>query len=215
MNFYTLYSDSNYGVFRSSSPLSSTFQNAGEIDFRKLPDYDDPEVKLLIQKQSVIVDSVMQIRLAEAERNLAESQIRLIEKYKKLSPFIISDITWDTNSAGGIKVSMTITNCSQQTIKYVTFQGYFKNAVGDKCQNEIGGGTIWRARGVGPIGPCPSNIENCRERMYDCKGSYDFDNLTFYSRVADTFILSSVSIQYMNGKTITLSGTNLDKHVLY
>lgn len=215
--YYALYSYSSgvVGNFKSTSRVGTIFRNSSEIDFSKMPAYDDPEVKLVIEQQKPIIDSLMQIRLAESRKRLAEAATNLINIYKENQPFIIKDISWSSNSVGGIEVSLSITNCTQQTIKYVTFQGFFKNAVGDKCRNEIGGGSAWKARGIGPIGPCPSTVDNCSERLYDCKGSYTFDNLTFYSRVADTFKLSSVTVQYTNGKTITLSGANLDKHVRY
>ena len=213
--FYALYSEKDAGTFRPSTKVKKTFENEEQIDFNNLPDIDDPDVKLVIQKHSAIVDSINAIRLAESARAFAESTSKLIKVYKENAPFVISDISWESNSAGGIEVSLTITNCTNQTIKYVTFQGYFINPVGDRCQNEIGGGTIWKARGVGPIGPCPTTIDNCGDRMYDCKGSYTFDNLTFYSRIANTFRLSSVIVEYTNGKKITLSGTSLNKHVRY
>lgn len=215
MNYYALYSDYNYGTFKSSRARTSTFKNDSEIDFDRLPAYDDPEVKLVLKQQGVIIDSVMQVRLAESQRRLEEVTANLIQAYKENQPFIIHDIDWDSDSAGGIELSVSITNCTQQTIKYVTFNGYFKNAVGDKCRNEIGGGTVWTAKGIGPIGPCPSSFENSSERINDCEGRYNFDNHRFYSRVAETFKLSSVTVQYMNGKTVTLSGANLDKHVRY
>lgn len=75
-------------------------------------------------------------------------------------------------------------------------------------------GTTWTAKGAGPIGPCPTSLDNKEERMRSCSGEYYFDKPTFYSRIADTFILSSVSIQYMNGKT-TLSGERYHKHISY
>ncbi|MBQ8702467.1 MAG: sel1 repeat family protein [Prevotella sp.] len=213
--FYALYSDKNAGTFRPSTRVKKTFDNEDKINFKNLPDIDDSDVKLVIQKQKAVVDSLNAIRLAESARAMAESAKKLIQAYKDNSPFIISDISWDANSAGGIEVSLSITNCTNQAIKYVTFQGYFINPVGDRCQNEIGGGTTWKARGVGPIGPCPTTVDNCSERMYDCKGSYTFDNLTFYSRIANTFKLSSVTVEYTNGRKITLSGANLSKHVRY
>ena len=95
------------------------------------------------------------------------------------------------------------------------FEGYFINAVGDRCRNEIGGSTTWKARGVGPIGPCPTTADNYYDRVKKCDASYNFDNLTFYTRVAHTFRLSSVTVEYTNGKNITLSGANLNKHVRY
>ena len=215
MNYYAMYSDETVGTFSSSLSRGFTIKNEKEIDFEKLPAYDDQEVKLRLQQQSSIVDSVMTIKIAEAKERLVETQKLLIQTYKDNRPFVITDVSWNSNSVGLINVSINITNCTEQTIKYVTFSGYFKNAVGDKCQNEIGGGSVWKAKGVGPIGPCPTTLDNFEERIQECKGSYIFDNVSFYSRVAQTFLLTSVSIQYTNGKTITLSGANLDKHVRY
>ena len=157
----------------------------------------------------------MNIRLAESRQRLAETQNELIRLYKEYDPVIVKLDSWDSNSAGGIELNLSVTNCSTQTIKYITVQGYFTNSVGDKCRNEIGGGTVWKGRGVGPIGPRPTTLDDFNERIDNCKASYDFDNLTFYSRIAQYFHFSSVTIQYMNGKTITLSGNNLKKHVRY
>lgn len=213
--YYALYCDKYAGTYRPSTKIKKLFVNEDKIDFKNLPDIDDPDVKLVIQRHKVIVDSIQSIRLAESAKAMAESAKQLIKVYKDNAPFVIGDITWDSNSAGGIEVSLSITNCANQTIKYVTFQGYFINAVGDRCKNEIGGGSIWKAKGVGPIGPCPTNIDNCNERMYDCIGSYTFDNLSFYSKIARTFRLSSVTVEYTNGRKLTLSGANLNKHVRY
>lgn len=214
-HYFALYSDKAACIVRSSSNPQFFFSNANSIRFDQLPFHDDPEVKALLSKQQKIIDSVMTIKLAESERILAESQQKLMQLYKENDPVIVHVDSWEANSAGGIEVNLSVTNCATQPIKYITFQGYFTNAVGDKCRNEIGGGTIWKGRGVGPIGPRPTTLENFNERFEDNKGSYNFDSLTFYSRVAAYFQLSSVTIQYMNGKTITLTGANLKKHVRY
>ena len=55
--FYALYSDKNAGTFRPSTNIKKTFENEDQIDFKSLPDIDDPDVKLVIQKQKAIVDS--------------------------------------------------------------------------------------------------------------------------------------------------------------
>lgn len=212
---YALYSDKAACAVKTTTKPQYIFKNASSIQFDLLPFHDDPEVKTLLSKQQKIIDSVMTIKLAESKRVLAESQQKLIQLYKENDPVIVHVDSWEANSAGGIEVNLSVTNCATQPIKYITFQGYFTNAVGDKCQNEIGGGTIWKGRGVGPIGPRPTTLENFNERFDDNKGSYNFDNLSFYSRVAAYFQLSSVTIQYMNGKTITLTGANLKKHVRY
>lgn len=223
---YAMYSDKAAGIFQTGSSGSDIVEYKNGIDFTMFPSCDDPEVKRILEKQSVIVDSIKSIRAikeaeeaaekaAEDRRIMVETLTNRIREYKENNPFIVSDIYWYSNSVGGITVRLSITNCSQNTIKYVTFQGYFLNAVGDRCRNEIGGSTIWKARGVGPIGPCPTTIDNHYERYRRCEASYEFDNLTFYSRVADSFRLSSVTIEYINGRKMTLSGANLNKHVRY
>ena len=213
--YYALYSNKGVGFYNSSSPESSSFSNYNNIDFELLPPYDDPDVKAEIKKQSIIVDSIRKIENEKLLKELIEAKQDLIALYKQNEPVIVKLDSWNSNSVGGIEVSISVTNCSSQTIKYITFQGYFTNAVGDKCHNEIGGGVTWKGRGVGPIGPRPTTLENFDERIENNKGSYTFDNLTFYSRTAQYFHFSSLTIQYMNGKTITISGANLEKHVRY
>lgn len=217
---YAIYSDKVADVFEAGFSGSQIVEYNKDVDFRKFPSCDDPEVKNILKRQSVIVDSIKAINAIKAAKEAAEERVRVeeslkqrIQEYKENSPFIISYISWSSNSVGGITVYIDITNCTQNTIKYVTFQGYFLNAVGDRCRNEIGGGTMWKARGVGPIGPCPSTIANHYERYRSCEASYTFDNLTFYSRIVNKFKLSSVSVEYTNGRKITLSGANLNKHI--
>lgn len=180
-----------------------------------LPPYNDPEVISVIREKFAIVDSINEIKRLESLKGLNDFITGRIDVYKKNNPFVISDISWTANSVGGIEVSLSFTNCTGQAIKYVTFQGYFINAVGDKCRNEIDGSTIWKARGVGPIGSCPTTADNYYERYRNCEASYDFDNLTFYPRVGDSFRLSTVTVEYTNGRKMTLSGANLNKHVRY
>ena len=213
-DYYAVYSDKMAGVFKASVTLDA-YQSNEQLKHNQLPAVDDPEVTKVLTEQITRIDSLQKNILAEQRMKLSKLQQSLIEIYKENDPIMIYDIVWFANSVGGIEVDLKIINCSVQTIKYITFNGYFLNAVGDKCRNEIGGGTTWSAKGIGPIGPRPTSQENCEERMDLCEGSYNFDNLTFYSRVADSFKLSSVTIQYMNGKTITLSGSKLDNHIRY
>ena len=214
-HYFALYSDALVGTFKHSWEQKSTFKNSDEIEFDLLPAYNDPEVVSFIQKKAAIVDYLNEKKRLESLKGLNDFITGRIGTYKKNSPFIISDISWSANSVGGIEVSLSITNCTGQTIKYVTFQGYFINAVGDKCRNDISGSTTWKARGVGPIGPCPTTADNYYDRKNNCGARYSFDDLTFYTRVAHTFRLSSVTVEYTSGRKITLSGANLNKHVRY
>lgn len=55
------------------------------------------------------------------------------------------------NSAGGIEFSFSATNKSGKTIKYVRFNAYLKNAVGDPIQEEITGDYYAGVEIIGPI----------------------------------------------------------------
>lgn len=214
-HYYALCADYLVGTFKDTCEPKYTFKNSADINFNMLPAYDDPEVMSIIQQKSAILDSIQAIKRVQTLKELNEFITDRIEVHKKNKPFVISDIYWSSNSAGGIEVSLSVTNCSGQTIKYVTFQGYFINAVGDKCRNDISGSTIWKARGIGPIGPCPTTPDNYYDRVNNCSARYNFDDLTFYSKVASTFRLSSVIVEYTNGSKVTLTGANLNKHVRY
>ena len=213
--YFALYTDYLVGTFKHSWEPQFTFKNSDDIEFDLLPSYDDPEVVSFIQRKAAIVDSLNEIKRIESLKGLNKYITERIEAHKKNSPFIISDISWSANSVGGIKVNLSITNCTGQTIKYVTFQGYFINAVGDRCRNSINGSTTWKAKGVGPIGPCPTTADNYYDRVKNCGALFNFDDLTFYTRVAHTFRLSSVTVEYTNGRKMTLSGASLNKHVRY
>lgn len=158
------------------------------------------------------------ISLIEREKELADIKKELAKEMaaiRKLGPVLIKVTGWTMDSAGGITVSLEITNCTSQRIKYVTFKGYFLNAVGDKCRNEINGSTEWKGRGIGPIEAYPKTPEELVEGDKEYIANYDFEHASFYARTADTFYLSSVTIEYMNGKKSVLSGTELKKRVIY
>ena len=212
-NYFALYSPNGAGVY--SSAYNDIFKGKDAVKLALLPSAFSDEVSSVIARQKAIADSLNAIKLDSLSKKLNEAREKLITLYKEGSPVLITDISWSSNSVGKITVDLNVKNCSLETIKYISFQGYFTNAVGDKCYNEIGGGSVWKARGIGPIGPMPTTLENYETRHATFEGSYEFDNTAFYSRTADTFYMSSVTIQYMNGKTVTLSGQNLKKHLSY
>ncbi len=162
-----------------------------------------------------VKDSMQRMEDAKRFEELKKDASVLMANYRKMSPALFKVFGWYMDSAGGITVSLIVTNCSSQRIKYVTFRGYFLNAVGDKCYNEIGGGTEWRGKGIGPIDAFPKTPEDFLCGNESHIASYDFDNNAFYCRTADTFHLSSVTIEYMNGKKVVLSGAELKKRVVY
>ena len=214
-DYYAMYSDKGSGIYKTYLSTNNLFSNYQDINTEHLPSIDDSDVKSKLKSQLELVDSIKCKKLRELSAQLNEQKSYLITAYKNREPIIVTFESWTSNSVGKIEVTLSVTNCSSQTIKYITFQGFFLNAVGDKCNNEIGGGSVWKAQGVGPIGPRPTTLENFDERIEGCNAKYVFDNSNFYSRIADRFFFSSITIQYMNGRTITLSGKNLDAHVIY
>ena len=97
-----------------------------------------------------------------------------------------------------------------QKIKYIYFIGYFLNRVGDKCN--LGNGTVWKARGIGPIESRPLNLEELNK---DYTMEFYFDKGSFYSYVADSFVLSSVTIEYFDKTKILLTGEKLKKCIIF
>ena len=205
-----------------------------DIPLSFLPSTDDTQVKSIIEKERSRIVAERQAK-EEKERRLAvekkaqekkeraelkamqdsvqaEIEIEKLENLRRLSPAFINISGWNMDSAGGNEVNISFTNCSSQTVKYVYFRGYFLNAVGDRCRNEVGGSTEWKYRGVGPISPLPKTPD---EDNYNYIEYWRFGNPRFYSTIADKFRLSSVTIEYMNGKKITLSGAELKKRVKY
>ena len=200
-HYYALSSIKECGIFNGSSPIFA-FQNSTKVTTYLLPPVDSPEVSEALEKEKI-----------KQRKKRDKMNLYLIQNYKKESPIIIENITWSSDYVGGLKVNIKLVNCSQQTIKYITFNGFFENAVGDKCRNEIGGGTTWTARGIGPVGPAPLSLDNFNEKLRGCHATFDFDDPTFYSKVAESFVLSSVTIQYMNGASVKISGENLESHI--
>lgn len=132
----------------------------------------------------------------------------------KGSPVAINMVYWDQNSAGGITAKFQVLNLSRKTIKYVAISGYFKNVVGDRVYNQIGTGSTYTVKGIGPIGPAPTSFVDY-ELFADALGSYDFDDCFFYSRTANSIEVSSVKLTYTDGTTQTISGKTLEKQLYW
>lgn len=213
-NYFALASEKGAGIYRTHSSVTSIFRNT--INIALLPSTDSPEVQAAIERHRVIADSLIAEKTRKLQEETIEIKKKILEDIKIYDPVVIRVTNWSTNSVGMVAVDITVTNGSPtETIKYISFQAYFTNPVGDKVRNEISGGSFWKARGVGPIGPRPTTLENFDERWAEFRGSYSFDSSSFYASTAQYIHLSSVTIQYMSGKTITLTGEKLKKRVIY
>ena len=186
-----------------------------------LPSTSDSQVQAAISQENKRVKNQKQAELnAYYEKKRKESEERAalqksleeqeFANLKFMDPAYIEVKKINMDSAGGNEVSIKFTNCSSQKVKYVYFTGYFLNAVGDKCRNEINGSTVWKYTGVGPISRLPNTPDK-----YGPYIKYFHSDPLFYSKNARKLILSSVTIEYMNGKKIVLSGSELDDRVDY
>lgn len=217
--YYSVLTKDEAGLCDNSSMYKFVMNN---IPLPFLPSTDDPQVKAVIAnvKQTIKNRKAAEAKAAQedfqkrieeqaAKRKALEEQE--FEDLKLMDPAYIEVTGWKMNSAGGIKVNIKFTNCSKLRVKYVYFKGYFLNAVGDKCRNDVGGSTIWQNTGVGPISPLPAE----RKQYVKYSTIFRFDDPLFYSKNARKFRLSSVTIEYMNGKKTVLSGAELDDRVDY
>ena len=189
-----------------------------------LPSTTDPKVQAIINREKQRIkdeDDAKMKAYYENKRKVAEekaAQRKALEEQKmadlkQMDPAYIEVKGWNMDSAGGIAVNITFTNCDRfHSIKYVYFQGYFLNAVGDKCRNSITGSTVWKYTGVGPINPFPSKPGQYGKSYI---ANYCFDDPLFYAKTAHTFRLSSVTIEYIDGKKKVLTGDELDVRVDY
>lgn len=186
-----------------------------------LPSTDDQQVQNIIakEKQAIKKRKAAEMRALEEkarkQREEQEAQRKALEEQefedlKLMDPAYIEVKKIKMDNAGGNEVTIKFTNCSSLKIKYVYFTGYFLNAVGDKCRDEINGSTVWKYTGVGPV----SRIPNTPDK-YGSYIKYFHSDPLFYSKNARKFRLSSVTIEYMNGKKTVLSGAELDDRVDY
>lgn len=218
--YYAVSKIKEYGVTicDNSSLYRFTINN---IPLPFLPSTDDPQVKTFIAKEKQVMKerkaaekqafeekARKQREEKEAQRKALEEQE--FEDLKLMDPAYMEVKKIKMDNAGGNEVTIKFTNCSSLKIKYVYFTGYFLNAVGDKCRDEITGSTVWKYTGVGPV----SQIPNTPDRFGSYIKYFHSDPL-FYSKNAQKFRLSSVTIEYMNGKKTVLSGEELDDRVDY
>lgn len=227
---YAIISKEEAGIFETSPANNIVI----DMPLGYLPSTDDPQVKSILDKEKskifaqkeaeekARVEEQERLRAAaEAERKAiaereAAAEVKIKEEeiafLQSHAPAFIEIEGWNKDSANGIAVDIAFKNGVTQKVKYVYFKGFFLNAVGDKCRNEINGSVEWKCRGVGPVDSLPDSPYYI---YYDHIAHWHFSNPRFYSATANTFRLSSVTIEYMNGKKTTLSGAELKKRVRY
>lgn len=216
--YYSIVGKNGAGIAYSNELHNITINN---VPLPFLPSTSDPQVQAALSSAKTNIND-RKVAEARATREKLNKEIEEQAAQKKaleeqefadlklMDPAHIKVKKINMDSAGGNEVTIKFTNCSSQRIKYVYFTGYFLNAVGDKCRNEVGGSTVWKYTGVGPISRIPDSPNN-----YGSHIKFFHSDPPFYSKTARKFVISSVTIEYMNGKKTVLSGSELDYRIDY
>lgn len=120
-------------------------------------------------------------RAKEIEEEKAKNSIRI--KNKRIN----------VNSVGGVDVKLHIENISDKTIKYITFECYFTNRVGDFVKCDIKGAEKCIIQYVGPL-----NTNQWEEKTWEN---------VFYNINTDGLSIHKCSIEYMDGTIINANGS--------
>lgn len=207
--------------------------------YNRLADAYDREVFVkdsLEKRQKFIADSIQKrekfIRdsIAKVEKRRQDSikwekqreqrELKIIndiENYEQKDPFILDVMSWFVDNEITMSLNVRFTNCSKKVVKYVTMKGRFYNRVHDPVRELWKGGYEWRAVGIGPLYPAPRTIEEYDNPQGKYEGKSEFTNLYyFYNRnVVSTIEVTSVTIEYMDGTKRSITGKELQNHVIY
>ncbi len=148
--------------------------------------YDSTAVVVADKPSAKPVFDAKKDSIARAER---------ISKVKKTIK-ITSAYLGRPNSASGVDAYFYYKNLSDKTIKYLIWEGYPINAVGDRVDCEIRGYRNYRGRDTGPVKPGRSSG--------GCWGC------AWYNSTAKKLILTGVEIEYMDGSTFTIKESEIE-----
>ena len=124
--------------------------------------------------------------IAKAERiNAVKQTIRITSAY-----------LGRPNSASGVDAYFYYRNLSEKTIKYLVWEGYPINAVGDRVSCEIRGYQDYRGKDTGPVKP-----GNSSGGCWGC---------AWYNSTAKKLILTGIDIEYMDGSTFTIKENEME-----
>ena len=142
------------------------------------------------------IDSIATIDAAETKRKDSLNRAKRIEMLKntiKIKKVYLSS----PNSAGGVDAHFVWKNVSNKTIKYLSWEGYPINAVGDPVSCEIRGTIGSGGLVTGPIKPGTTYGYGT---YWDC---------LWYNYSAKKLVLTSIYIEYMDGSTININKNEL------
>ena len=113
----------------------------------------------------------------------------------KAGSLVLLENTLKLNSVGGTDIKLYAVNNSSKTIKYIYYNVYIKNGVGDIVKCRITGDSSFILKCTGPYKSGDLVSSSWKAIMYN------------YS--AKEMVISSVDIEYMDGTKTTLSGSKI------
>lgn len=112
--------------------------------------------------------------------------------------FLIAYNGLDIDFCGGCTPKFKIYNLSKKTIKYIHIQIRYYNRVDDPVRDKISGNYIEKYNIVGPI----EYLGNVDVYSWDSK---------FYNTTADYFVITSMTIQYMDKSSASFTKAQIEK----
>ena len=131
-------------------------------------------------------DSIKRVEKQKLDSILHERRLNDVKKSIKIKSAYLSH----PNSAGGVDAYFYYKNCSNKTIKYLTWEGVPINAVGDPVSCDIRGYLIFHGKDTGPIKPNASG-----GGVWEC---------AWYNWTAKKLDIIGVKIEYMDGSTFEI-----------
>lgn len=136
-------------------------------------------------------DSIWLVEIAREDSIKKAKHAETVKNTVKINSYYLSS----PNSVGGVDAYFYYTNLNDKTIKYLTWEGYPLNAVGDAVSCTVRDRVYYRGRDTGPIkkgqkgGGCWSNA--------------------WYNNTAKKMIIKEISIEYMDGSSFVIEGVDL------
>lgn len=157
--------------------------------------------KPAFQTEVVVEDSVAVAECEPVVEAVVDAQKDSIAKAERINAVkktikITSAYLGRPNSASGVDAYFYYKNLSDKTIKYLVWEGYPMNAVGDRVSCEIRGYRDFRGQDTGPVKPGKSSG--------GCWGC------AWYNSTAKKLILTGIEIEYMDGSTFTIKENEIE-----
>lgn len=159
---------------------------------------NETQLALVEEEDSVAVDVIDDEFISEPVVDAKQDSIDRAERISavKKTIKITSAYLGRPNSASGVDAYFYYKNLSDKTIKYLVWEGYPMNAVGDRVGCDIRGYRDYRGRDTGPVKPGKTSG--------GCWGC------AWYNSTAKKLILTGIEIEYMDGSTFTIKENEIE-----